>query len=153
MAMFLFIHVLLGTLVGISFSSAAIVFLLGFLSHFLLDVIPHWDNNFDIASFKKYFHVRIDKLLVFIVLADWLFSIFLIFLLYDYFSTGLVIIGAFGAILPDALKIGYFTPLRNKRWFRKHLLFHAHIQKDVGLAPGIATQLVALAILLKLLFF
>lgn len=151
--MFLFIHVLLGVLIGTSFSSAALVFVLAFLSHFLLDMIPHWDNNFDIGNFKRTYKVYIDKILVFIVLSDWLFSFFLIFLLYDFFNTGLVIVGAFGAMLPDAMKLGYFTPLRNKKWFRQHLLFHAHIQKDVGLKIGLLTQVFALAILLKLLFF
>ena len=151
--MFLFIHVLLGALIGISFKSAALVFVLAFLSHFLLDMIPHWNNNFDTKGFKNSFRVGIEKLLVFIVLSDWLFSFFLVFLLYDVFNSGLVIVGAFAAMLPDALKLGYFTPLRKQKWFRRHLLFHAHIQRDVGWKLGIATQLIIVVLILKLLLF
>jgi len=150
--MFLVIHVLLGALIGVSFSSASLVFALAFVSHFFLDVIPHWDNNFDLASFKKSFEVKINKSLVFTVLADFFLALFLSFLLFDILGNWLVFVGAFAAMLPDILKLGYFTPLKRNKWYRKHLLFHAHIQKEVPLGIGILTQVVTVLILIYLLF-
>lgn len=45
-------HLLLGALIGKTFSNLLIISILAFISHFLLDAIPHWDEG----SFKKRWH-------------------------------------------------------------------------------------------------
>lgn len=58
----------------------------------------------------------------------------------------------FISLLPDIVKVGYLTKLKNNKFFKKYMLFHSKIQKDVSWKLGILIQLIIAIILLKLLF-
>ena len=52
--MFVIIHALLGGLIGEYFNSILLIILFSFLSHFFLDMMPHWDGGgFDKKFFNK----------------------------------------------------------------------------------------------------
>jgi hypothetical protein len=94
-------------------------FCLGFVSHFAIDAIPHWD--YELASLKLN---REDKLKTFIepgrqfwadvstVAGDALFgfaaSIFIFSLALLHAPLMAVFVGAFGALVPDGLHFMYF---------------------------------------------
>jgi hypothetical protein len=92
-------------------------FTVGFLSHFVLDAIPHWD--YSLQSFKedKTNPLNSDMILDSRFLKD-LFKIgldgitgillsYLIFIFYLKCSVWAVLSGAIGAMTPDALQFAY----------------------------------------------
>jgi hypothetical protein len=151
--MFLIVHVLLGALIGIKYNSVLLVVVFAFACHFLLDVLPHWDSIFDNDYFKKNFVAKLHPLSVGIVVVDVLISVYLTWWLYGYFQSDLVLIGAVFSMLPDFLKLGYFTPLKKVGWYKKHLVWHAKIQRETGVAFGLFTQVVTAGLLVWALFF
>ena len=146
------VHVLLGAFIGLNSESVFLVAVVAVLSHFLLDMIPHWDGHFDHGYFKKTFVANIDKRMILITTTDVLLAFLIAYLLYVEFSSGLVAFGALAAMLPDVIKLGYFTRLMRKRRYRKYLLFHSRIQKETGWKFGLLTQAITAVILLRLLF-
>ncbi|MBI5306213.1 hypothetical protein HZB04_01330 [Candidatus Wolfebacteria bacterium] len=101
-----------------SFLNSALIFILSFLSHFLLDMIPHWDYKVNFidnlkktGSFfgdkeRKFFKFDLVKLLF-----DGILGIVLSFFIIENFSWQNLIglsLAIFGAILPDALTVFYF---------------------------------------------
>lgn len=112
-------------------------FTAGFLSHFVLDAIPHWDYSLD--SFKKDNNnpmnndIVINKYFVKDILkigldgAIGLSFAYLIFCFYMKYSVLTILSGAIGAMIPDALQFAYMKcrrePLVSLQKF--HLWVHA----------------------------
>jgi len=145
------VHALLGAYFGIKFESIWLVVVVGLLSHFVLDWIPHWDGGFDHKTFRKGYVARLNKGLVFLRTMDGLLMVLIVVLLYLRFDSGFVVIGAFAALFPDVVKIGYFIGLRNKKWYKSYLLFHSNVEHEVNPVLGLFTQVVAVGILLWLI--
>jgi hypothetical protein len=150
--MFYFVHALLGGLIGLHFHSLLLIFSLAFLSHFLLDVIPHWDIGFDREHFKESSEVRITRKIVLISLFDLFLALFVVYELYHAFASKLLIFGAFASLLPDMISLGYFTKMKNKKRYNQFLHFHNNLQGEAGFYYGILTQLIIALILLIILF-
>ena len=150
--MFCIVHALLGSLIGEYFSSMFIVIFLGVLSHFLLDLIPHWNGPYDKDNFKYFYSVKFNKINVYLVITDLLATIFLLFILHEKFHSHLMIFGAIAAILPDVANIGYFTKLKHKKNYKKLLYFHSNIQGESTVLLGILTQLIIVIVIMKIIF-
>ena len=148
----------LGTHAAVGGSLAVLVpghpvlaFTIGFLSHFILDSIPHYDYRILSLEKKEGDALSVDmkfgKLFIFdlfrIGFDATLGIIFLMFFFYDtpYFSY-IIFIGAIGAILPDVLQFAYFKlrkePLASLQRF--HMWIHA--DSDINHRPllGISCQ-------------
>jgi len=63
-----------------------------------------------------------------------------------------MLVAIFISLLPDIIKIGYLTRLKDNEFFKKYMLFHSRIQKDVSWSLGILIQLIVAIILIKILF-
>jgi len=116
----------------------AIGFITGFLSHFVLDAIPHWDYDLESETedkndemnneilINKKFLKDIFKKIGPDIAAGCLIS-YLIFCLYFKISIIAVLCGAAGGIVPDALQLVYMKwkhePLKSLRRF--HIWIHA----------------------------
>ncbi len=150
--MFYIIHVLLGGLIGLHFHSLLLVVLLAFLSHFVLDMLPHWSLGFDKEYFKEYSEPNWNKKMVFLGAIDSLMAIFILFMLNAKFESGLIIIGALVAVFPDIMGIGYFTRLKKRKKYKKFLHFHSNIQREVGFLAGCLIQITILLFLIAVLF-
>lgn len=113
----------------LSFLNSALIFILSFLSHFLIDMIPHWDYKaafverfkehrktgkpIDIKELKNlFFKVDLAKFLF-----DGILGIFLSFLILNFFgfpislNFGKIFMFSFavlGGILPDTLSLLYY---------------------------------------------
>lgn len=153
--MFWVLHILLGMVIGLEFKSAWLIIPIAFLSHFLLDYIPHWDGFFDKEYFNKTGVAKINKIDVIIRTIDFVFIVLItISFYYMYIIPGStinktnLILGAFMALLPDLVKLGYFTKLNKKSTYNKYLKFHSRIQKDVNWKKGLIIQGILLIILL-----
>jgi len=148
--MFYFIHAIAGMLVGGYFNSITIAIILGIVGHFLLDLIPHWDGFYDKEAFEKRRHLKITKNLVMLQIVDAALTILsIIYILKNvHYNKTIMLIGAFAGLLPDLIKAGYLTPLRNNKYFDSYLHFHSTIQKEPGWKIGILIELAVLAIIL-----
>lgn len=137
-----------------------LAFLVGFISHFILDSIPHWD--YKLLSISKDENNKLNTDMVmgrnflidlsrigFDVVAG-LVAIF--FLVGDLFHSPFVLIlGAIGAMLPDALQFVYFKykkePLRSLQRF--HMFIHAET-RILNPVKGVFFQVVTVAVVVFL---
>ncbi len=137
-------------------------FLIAFLSHFLLDAIPHW--QYGLKSFRRdasdYLNNDMQLGRDFVIDlgrtgSDFFLGIILSLLLFSpsHFSPLITLLGVLGGILPDAFQLVYWKlrvePLRTLQRF--HVGF-IHSKKHIAAPlPGIISQaLIAVAIVFLL---
>lgn len=147
---------------SLTISNSAAIFLVSFISHYLLDSIPHWDYKPSSLNFNKKGNKEIilNKKLILRDLAkislDGILGLaigfYIIGLSADFrgiLAMGLII---FASCLPDALEIGYAFwkkfPLNQLQKF--HSFFHAKLKLNNQPAKGIAIQAIVLLILIIL---
>lgn len=145
-------------------NNPAIGFTAGFISHFLLDSIPHWDYplhsakrdlenplNSDIVL-NKYFLLDIIKIGIDFLLG---FSVFMLVFNIDGKLSWQAFWGAFGGVIPDFLQFAYFK-------LRKQPLtglqrFHSGIQKNKHLKNhpilGIFIQIILIIVIVSFVKF
>lgn len=147
-------HAAVGAIIGRFIPHPLAAFLCGFVSHFLLDAIPHGDctlsDNYRIHKTKR-------KRAVAYALTDGILALF--FVLYlantrDIRSVPGFTWGIIGSVLPDLI-IGAYEITRPKwlKWFHDmHFWFHHLIAKRTGDVPllfSLATQCICVIILQK----
>ena len=167
--MYMVVHAAVGAVAGQAVNHMSAAFLLGVISHFFLDMIPHGDENLyqGYVQGKRlkrgYFHVGLDV---------WATVVFCL-VISAYVSQGLIkspefiIWGIIGGLLPDVLvAVSHFLrPKKTKgliwrldRYNAFHRWNHAllmkrwkRIKKDVPYIFGFIFQGVLLIILIKLI--
>lgn len=165
--MFLAVHAATGALIGTAFHKPAFAFLLGLVSHFFLDMIPHGDSdlyeNYQRGEGKRdaLMHVILDAVASSVMVAAF-------FLFHDFSTPVSVAAGIIGSVLPDAL-VGLAHCFRPKKerglvwrldWFkefhwRNHGFIINHVrrfQKDISAYSGLALQGLMLVVMFKLIF-
>src|SRR3990167_10207482 len=154
--MYLTVHAAAGVLIGSYINSSPISFLVGFISHFFLDMLPHRDGNFprhghSAKSLSKLYFNKIVSLIYFdvclaIVVAGMLFTN------NYYFLDQSIIWGMIGAILPDVFQALSFFWKKN-RFFKKFNEFHNFLhytpEKQISFVVGNLTQIITLFILIN----
>jgi len=150
--MFYIIHILAGAAIAKYFPGIIPIIILGLLTHFLLDMIPHRDTLFIKNKFVKSYEVSITTSAVLFEFADIIPSITLIIYLWFVFQSPLMLFSIFISILPDISRIGYVLGLKDNRMFKGFLQFHSRIQTDLPWIPGLLTQLLVAIILVLFLF-
>ncbi len=163
--MFITIHAAAGAIIGKKTASSLLAFLLGLISHFILDTIPHGDQHLG----KKFFGLRIKKLrkendfktmALYGSLDTFFLAVFLIFLFrtFEFADTDSAIWAIIGAILPDVIvvihKLTQFPPLK---WFYKlHKEIHGFLIKkfeiDLSLEAGILMQITIMIVLILTIY-
>lgn len=155
--MFITTHATIGALVGAAFPSRALAFVLGFVSHFLVDMIPHGDEGM-LDGYKSGAKVRRA---VAYVMIDSVIAVYVILLLLSNAPAEVapaVMWGIIGSILPDLI-VGVYEVTKVKPFFRKftawHHKNHHHLigkyrkGKDIPFKWGVAYQVVAAIILVR----
>ena len=175
--MFLTTHAATGLLASQHLSSPMIAFIVGLGIHFIMDIIPHGDEEF--AERGRDVHKR-DQGVMYWALIDIGFVFILAFMIAKNYIPGdpsVLALGVLGAILPD-----FFTNLHDqmeklisrkrqnlatrirdwilfrpflKRHLKIHDWFHNITKKKVTLKYGLATQalILLICIVLELVFF
>ena len=166
--MILATHAIVGAGAAQIFSTNPVTaFAIGFVGHFLLDAIPHW--HYPLASANRDVEGRIQSMpmgrkfiadLIRIGL-DCLIGFILVIILFLSLQGGettgvipltILLTGAFGGILPDALQFAYLKirkePLISLQKF--HLFIHS--KKDLDNRPflGITSQALVIIIVIAL---
>lgn len=150
--MFMTVHAASGAVIGQSINNIYLAFILGFLSHFILDLVPHGDHNLIEGYYNKKKVMRMISLIVIDSIAMATF-ILLIFNKISFSNPVAVAAGIFGAILPDLL-VG-IAEMSNKyfsRFYDFHTKIHNKITRfDLNFLRGFILQALLLFVLIKLL--
>lgn len=150
--MILVTHAVVGGAVGQIISNPVLAFSAGFLSHFILDAIPHWDYplhaktgvdldvDMDISS--RYFKHDIAKIALDILVG---------FMLVYFFH--LSFWAACGAIFPDFLQFAYFKlRWRILRWLQSfHIWIHSDLHLDSRPIFGPILQVLLIFVVLAII--
>lgn len=153
--MFLTVHAAAGIIVGIKTGNPILAFIAGVISHFILDMIPHGDQ--DLVEGNDHFSPRERKLLRYVGVADTIIMLAELGILYWLGLAPLtwsVSAAVVGALLPDFLNAVYvFTET-------KILLPYFHFQRalhyvwnrfTINMTHGMIVQTVFLVGLLTIL--
>ncbi len=122
-------HLLVGAVVGAKVNNIGWIIILGIISHFIIDKIPHWDyvedpKKFPACLFKKKLISTIVKLAIDGVIG---LAILLLIILIRQKSIIYLSVGAFAAILPDIV-LGIATLFFGKsRFFKYYSRLHLPI--------------------------
>lgn len=160
--MFVTVHAAAATIIGKKMTNPILAFIIGFISHFILDIIPHGDENLG----KKFLGIKLKTREDFRILAmygsidSFCLAVFLIFLFtnFEFADTSTVIWAIIGGILPDIIvALHKITKLRCLNWFAKlHSLNHGLIvhrtQKDIPLRLGVALQIIIMTGIVWLIY-
>lgn len=144
--MLFLIHALIGGVIGASTHSFILAVLAAIVSHFILDAIPHWDGDFNMEEFKKTGKAKISRFTFATRAFDLILAIALITYFYHSTHQEIILTAAIAALLPDIVKIGYYTPLKNQQFFKNYLKFHASIQKEASWKIGLLIQFCVLVL-------
>lgn len=154
--MFLTVHATLGAAIGYYSGNIWLGFIGGFISHLLLDIIPHGDEI--LAEGKPFFTSKdIKKIIKVASLDGFIMTIWFLFLYWQNLLplTLPILAGIFGSILPDGL--GGIYLLTDNSLLKKitfvHWNLHHLIKIRLSLFFGFIVQFTCLAIFYLLLFF
>jgi len=134
-------HALVGMVIVAAIPNPLVGLLLAFLSHFAVDMLPHWNWEPNARPLS----------LLGIVLDLILLEILTIYFVARSPQPLILAAGSFLAILPDLLEAPQiFLGFENK-YLQKLLQFQKIIQNKVPVLPGILTQILLSAICLLIL--
>ena len=140
-------HVLVGVAIATNTANPALALPLAFASHFVLDMLPHWNPH--IYTQMKTFGRINGKTTALIAIDSFLaLLIGLTFALQrsgDFGQMMIILLGAFFAVLPDLLEAPYYFLGVKHPLIVKLVDFEHSLQTKAPLIPGILTQ-VAVAV-------
>lgn len=147
------IHALTGGVIAYKIGNPLISLPLAFLSHFIVDMLPHWNPS--LHKEKKELGNISDKtkIIIFIDCAVGLFlGLWLTFKkLPNLNQTAVVLLGCFFGILPDLLEAPYYLlnkKTKNLKWL---IDFQGKHQLNVPFIPGMIFQIIYLTFLISII--
>lgn len=153
--MFLTIHTTVAVIIGQQVSNPLLAFLIGVLSHFTLDAIPHGDEKL----FKSSIEHRKLKVFILTGLVDFFISVIWLAYLFSQGHFGYIqatLAAAIGAVLPDFLNVFYL--ITNFKWLawindlNGEFVHRLIIKKPLPIAVGLAIQAILLLTCIYYLF-
>ena len=145
-------HATVGMLIGYAVGQPLAGFVLGFISHLLLDVIPHGD--YELGQNVRKTKAQLKKIISFVTL-DAIVAIFLILIIVsikDLVPIRAISWAIVGAVLPDLL-VGVYDVTKAK-WLKPintlHFYFHDFWhkkRKDIPLKYALVYQIILIIIL------
>lgn len=136
-------HVLVGAAIATKIPNPLISLPLAFASHFVLDMVPHWNPHLN-TELRKY--GRITDKSTLIVATDIVVSLILglfVALNFSGDSTQMltILLGGFAGVLPDVVEGPYFFLNWKNELVHRWLMFQKSIQVDTTAVAGLLTQL------------
>lgn len=135
-------HAIVGAAIVTKIPNPLISLPLAFASHFVLDMVPHWNPHLN-QEIRKYGKVtsRSRNLVIADVIAALAFGS----LMATQFATSpthlvFILLGAFAGVLPDVIEGPYFFLKWKTKFIEKWIMFQKAIQVDTTPFPGLATQ-------------
>ena len=150
--MYLSIHAPVGIILAQQTDSPILAFLIGIISHFVLDIVPHGDSHIEPWVMKKYTQ-RLFTLAILDLLAT---ALIIFFLLQNInFDPATTLAGLAGAVLPDFIWGLQIFLKQNKlltKYARWHRRIHHSLPDIVSFPSGLLLQFLLLLGLFALNF-
>jgi hypothetical protein len=151
--MLLSVHATVGAVIGANVSTPLLAFVLGFISHFILDIIPHGDEAL-IKAYRNDFKNRGMLYLIIFDLASTIILLFLLFYSQKLNFTPIVLWGILGGVIPDVMvAINEITHKHFCRTQKIHCWTHDKISQKLNwtmpLKLGLLLQLLIIYLILK----
>lgn len=139
-------HVVIGAAIATKIPNPAIAIPLAFLSHFVLERVPHWNPHLN-TEIKAYGKVTRNSTLV--IAFDVLLSLTLGIsiasqALPNTFHFWTIMFSGLAAVLPDVVEGPYFFWGMKTKAMEKWVKFQKSIQVDTTPLPGLLTQLITI---------
>lgn len=148
-------HVALGAAIATKIPNPLISIPLSFASHFLLEMIPHWNPHLS-TEIKKFGKLtkKTTTLIVFDVTTSLVLGSYVAFSSSTSTTHMFTILACcLASALPDLIEVPYFFfEVRNK-FLKKWIEFKKSIQVDISMLPGLATQAIVLGATLFWIFW
>lgn len=132
-------HVALGVAIAVAIPNPLISVPLAFASHFLLDMVPHWNPHIN-TEMKKYGRLT-NRTLIIIGLDLALALALTIFVGRNNIG---VYLASFASILPDVAEGPYFLFGLRSKYLNAILRFQRSIQGNANIFWGLLTQVIVL---------
>jgi len=147
-----FAHVLTGGVIAYKLNNPLVSLPFSFFSHFLLDLLPHWNPHLSTEK-KKYGQITRKTFLFilgdsFLGLLGGLFWAFKA--LPNLSRVAIILTGCFLSILPDLIEAPYYFLNYNKPWLKKLIVFQNRHQFNIPFLPGILSQIFFILLLILL---
>lgn len=147
-----FAHALTGGVIAYKIGNPLVSLPISFLSHFIVDLLPHWNPSLSKEK-KKFGHIK--KRTLELIVLDSLFGLFLGLSLAskklpDTKAAIFVLLGCFLGVLPDLLEAPYYfshQPVFKPKCLMK---FQGKHQFNIPLVPGLISQILFTIFLLYL---
>jgi len=138
------LHSLTGAVIAYKIGNPALSLPLAFISHFVIDLFPHWNPGINHEKKKLgYLSPQTTSLIFLDCLLGLFFSLYLSLKVLPNISHALFILaGSFLAILPDLAEAPFFFLNSQTPFLKKLIKFQSRYQWSVPLWPGIILQVV-----------
>jgi len=152
--MFLTAHASVGIIVGQNTSNIWLAFVLGFVFHFILDIIPHGDETL-VEEKNQTTEKEVERVAKIGLLDFFIMTSMILFLVYKNLITlsWPVFFAICGSILPDFIT-GFYLLFKHK-WLKWYIDFHRGLhfilRLHVSFKIGIIIQLITVLILLLII--
>lgn len=137
-------HVVVGAAIATKIGNPALAIPLAFLSHFVLDQIPHWNPHFYTET--KKFGTPKRNSTVFAVAEELLaFGVGLFIasrFLPDYGRVATILAASFAAVASDQVKFPYFFFKWRYAALERWVKFERTLQVETSIVPGMLIQIV-----------
>ena len=140
-------HALVGAALAVKIGNPLLSIPLAFLSHFVLEKVPHWNPHLNKETEK---YGKPTRETTMIVIADSSLALILgSSIAFSQPNTTMIIgtlLSSFAAVLPDLMEAPYFfLKARKSEFIRKWIKFQKGMQVDTSPFWGILTQLLTIA--------
>lgn len=129
-------HVALGIAIAVAIPNPIISIPLAFASHFVLDMVPHWNPHIN-TEMKKY--GKLTNPTFFIIGVDLTLALILTIIVAK--SNPYIYLASFMSILPDIAEGPYFLWGWRNKYLDKILRFQVSIQARANMFWGLLTQI------------
>ncbi|KKR30244.1 MAG: hypothetical protein UT61_C0010G0017 [Candidatus Woesebacteria bacterium GW2011_GWA1_39_8] len=135
-------HVVVGAAIATKIPNPLIALPLALASHFVLDMVPHWNPHLNLEKNKT---GKIGAGTNFFIAADVALSLMLGFAiavkaLPNTSHALIILLSAFVAVLPDLVEAPYYYLNSKSRSIQKWVEFQKTIQSDTSILLGLITQ-------------
>jgi hypothetical protein len=139
-------HAVVGAAIATAIPNPFIAIPLAFLSHFVLDMTPHWNPH---LNTEKRTYGRITTQTTMIIVGDVVLALvvggFLAArVLPDSGHAATILLSSFAGVLPDVVEGPYFFLNWKTKFIEKWLKFQKSIQNDAEPFLGLSTQVITL---------
>ncbi|HTK03413.1 MAG TPA: hypothetical protein VL401_01430 [Alphaproteobacteria bacterium] len=142
-------HVAVGAAIAVAIPNPFIAIPLAFASHFVLDMVPHW-NPHSYTEVQKFGKISVNTKII--ALVDVGLALTTGFFIASHASSQghfiTILLASFASVLPDVSKAPFFLLGVRKGILKKWVDFERSLQVETGFWPGMIVQIIIILLAL-----